>query len=160
MVEGALLRSLHLIALCVALGGALLFNFVLYPSLKFIGEKKERHRFLAQFIRYYHPFFLGGLSILLLSGAFRVTDLKISLGVGYFSVMGKLLMIKLGMMLLIFNLACMQTMGTGLKFGRMAMGVIPGDEATVDRYARKIWRVSLVNIVCMIGTTFAVFYYR
>ncbi|MBI1909210.1 MAG: hypothetical protein HYS22_03480 [Deltaproteobacteria bacterium] len=152
------LHFFHLLGLCIALGGPLFFNFILYPSLKFLPEKKERHLLLAQLIRYYHPFFLGGLCLIFLSGAFRLTDLKEGLGGSYFDQVGGLLMFKFGMTLLIFNTACMQAIGTGLKYGRMVMGVIPGDEATIDRYAKKIWRVSLINLLLIAGTVVGIFF--
>jgi hypothetical protein len=54
----------------------------------------------------------------------------------------------------IFMVASMQCFGQGLKLQRMANGVIPGDLATQERYAKKIRRSTLMNIVFLSVTLY------
>ncbi len=46
----------------------------------------------------------------------------------------------------------MQCFGQGLKLTRMVNGVIEGDLARQEYYARKVWRSQLVNLVFLAVT--------
>jgi uncharacterized membrane protein len=138
---------LHLFGIVVSLGSGLFFILVFYPSLKSIPEPGQRMKTLAEALKYFHPLFLFGICLVFVSGAIRLTDLKIGFGTLYYSTFGRILLWKFGMTLLIFLAAGMQCFGMGLKLGRMANGVIPGDLPTQERYARKIKRVMTVNLI-------------
>jgi uncharacterized membrane protein len=148
----SLLTFLHLFGLALSLGGAAGFLFVLYPALKAIESHEARMKILGNSLRYYHPLFLFGICLTFMSGAIHLTDFKIAFGTQYFSVFGKILLWKFGMTLLIFLIAGMQCFGMGLKLTRMVNGVIPGDLATQERYAKKIWRAQIVNLVLLAVT--------
>lgn len=109
---------------------------------------------LSEALKYFHPLFLFGICLTFVTGAIRLTDLKIGFGALYYSTFGKILLLKFGMTLLVFLAAGMQCFGMGLKLGRMANGVIPGDLAVQERYARKIRRVMTVNLVFLAITLY------
>lgn len=149
-----MLTYLHLLGIAISLGSGLYFVLVFYPSLKVIEDRGLRMRTLASALRFFHPLFLFGICLVFMSGAIRLTDLKISFGSLYYTTFGKILLWKFGMTLLIFLLAGMQCFGMGLKLGRMANGVIPGDLALQEKYARKIRRVMTVNLVFLAVTLY------
>ena len=146
-----LLIVLHLIGLAVSLGGGLCFLLVFYPALQGLEDRSLRMRWLANAIRYYHPLFLAGICLAFMSGAIHLTQLKIDFGAAYFAQLGKILLWKFGLTLLIFLVAGMQCFGMGMRFGRMAYGVIPGDLALQERYAKKIWRAQAFNLILLLA---------
>jgi len=149
---GRLLSFLHLFGIVASLGSGLFFILVFYPSLKKIGDPAERMRILGGSLRYYHPLFLFGICLTFMSGAIHLTQFKIAFGTTYFEKLGEILLWKFATTLLIFLIAGMQCFGMGLKLARMAYGVIPGDLAKQERYAKKIWRAQVVNLVLLAVT--------
>ena len=147
-----MLTYLHLLGVVLSLGGAVAFLFVFYPALKFLDDPAARMKLLGNSLRYYHPLFLFGICLSFMTGAFRLTGLKVQLAGGYYDRLGTLLLWKFGLTLAIFLVAGMQCFGQGLKLTRMANGVIEGDLARQEYYARKIWRSQLVNLVLLAVT--------
>lgn len=145
---------LHLLGIVISLGSGLFFILVFYPSLKSLPDPAQRMKTLAEALKYFHPLFLFGICLVFVSGAIRLTDLKIGFGTLYYSTFGRILLWKFGMTLLIFLAAGMQCFGMGLKLGRMANGVIPGDLALQEKYARKIKRVMTVNLIFLAVTLY------
>ncbi len=141
------LSWLHVLGTVISLGSGLFLILVLYPSLKAFSDPHQRVKIVAESLKYFHPLFLFGICMTFVTGAIRLTDLKIGFGNLYYSTFGQILMWKFGMTLLVFLAAGMQCFGMGLKLGRMANGVIPGDLALQEKYMRKIKRVMTVNLV-------------
>ena len=149
---GTFLIWLHLFGIAISIGSGLFFVLVLYPSLKAIPDPSLRMKTLAESLRFFHPLFLFGICLIFMSGAIRLTDLKIGFGALYYTTFGKILLWKFGMTLLIFMVASMQSFGMGLKLGRMANGIIPGDISLQEKYARKIRRATVANLVFLAVT--------
>lgn len=147
-----MLSFLHLLGLALSLGGGTVFLFVLYPSLQFLPSPEERMKVLGNSLRYYHPIFLFGICLTFMSGAIHLTELKLRFGSSYFDALSGILLWKFGMTLMIFLIAGMQCFGQGLKLTRMVNGVIPGDLAKQERYAKKIWRAQLLNLIFLVAT--------
>lgn len=150
-----ILPWLHLLGIAISLGSGLFFVLVFYPSLKSIPDPSQRMKTLAESLRYFHPLFLFGICLTFVSGAMRLTDLKIGFGALYYSSLGKILLWKFGLTTVIFMLASMQCFGMGLKLGRMANGVILGDLPLQERYARKIRKVMIYNLAFLSATLYA-----
>lgn len=148
------LSWLHILGTVISLGSGLFFVLVFYPSLKIIPDPAQRMKVLAESLRYFHPLFLFGICLVFVTGAIRLTDLKIGFGGLYYSTFGRILLWKFGMTLLIFLAAGMQCFGMGLKLGRMANGVIPGDLPLQEKQARKIRRVMTVNLIFLAATLY------
>ena len=148
------LQWLHLLGIVISLGSGLYFILVFYPSLKVLPDPALRMKSLAESLKYFHPLFLFGICLTFVSGAIRLTDMKIGFGGLYYSSFGKILLWKFGMTLLIFLAAGMQCFGMGLKLGRMANGVIPGTLALQEKCARKIRKVMITNLVFLAVTLY------
>lgn len=149
-----LLSWLHILGIVISLGSGLFFVLIFYRSLKVLPDPSQRMKVLAESLRFFHPLFLFGICLTFVTGAIRLTDLKIGFGDLYYSTFGRILLWKFGMTLLIFMTAGMQCFGMGLKLGRMATGVIPGDLALQERYAKKIRRVMTFNLVFLAATLY------
>jgi hypothetical protein len=126
---------LHVLGVVISLGTGIFFALIFYPSLKVLEDPN------------FHPLFLFGICLCFMTGAFQLTDLKLAFGTEYFTKLSSPLMWKFGMTLLIFLIASMQCFGMGLKLGRMVNGVIPGDLARQEYYAKKIWRAQFSNLI-------------
>ena len=144
------MTALHWLGLIISLGGGLCFLVVFYPALKALDDPAQRFKVLANALRFYHPLFLFGICLIFVTGAIHLTDLKIRFGTLYYDKIGRILIWKFTVTFLVFIIASMQSFGQGLKFGRMAYGVIPGDLATQERYAKKIWRSQFVNLILLV----------
>lgn len=142
-----LLPWFHVLGVVISLGTALFFMGVFLPSLKVIEEPDRRMKLIAEALRYFHPLFLLGICITFVSGALRLMDWKEIFASHYPVPVVNLLLWKFGVTLLIFLVAGGQCIGMGLKFGRMANGVIPGDLALQEKYLGKIRRMMSINIV-------------
>lgn len=149
-----LLSWLHLLGVTISIGSGLYFVLVTYPSLKGFEDRYQRIKILAENLKYFHPLFLFGICMVFVTGAMRLTDLKIGFGTSYYAELGTVLLWKFGMTMVIFLIGSMQCFGMGLKLGRMANGVIPGDIELQERYANKIKRAMSINLVFLIITLF------
>ncbi len=141
------LAYLHLFGLAVSLGSGIFFILLVFFWSKSVPDQAIRMKGIADSLRVFHPLFLFGICLVFMSGAIHLTTLKIGFGSRYFETFGRILLSKFGMTLLIFLVAGMQCFGMGLKFQRMVYGVIEGDLAKQARYAKKIWRAQVMNLL-------------
>ena len=141
------LTWLHLVGVAVSLGSNIFFVFVLFPSLKTQADPQQRLKAIAATLQYYHPIFLLGICVTFMTGAIRLTDLKIDFGQVYYSSLGHALMWKFGFTMLVFLIAGGQCFGMGLKLQRMANGVIEGTIERQERLATAIKKMATYNIV-------------
>ncbi len=148
------LTWLHLLGVAVSLGSNVFFVFVLFPSLKTQSDSQQRLKAIAATLQYYHPIFLLGICVVFMTGAIRLTDLKIDFGQMYYSALGHALMWKFGFTMLIFLIAGGQCFGMGLKLQRMANGVIEGTLERQEKLANAIKKMALYNIVLLAVTIY------
>lgn len=149
-----LLRWLHMIGVVVSLGGAVLFAFGVTPALLVIEDRSQRIKVFAKVIQFFHPTFLFGICLTFMTGAMRLTDLKIGFGTEYFKQLGTLLMIKFGLTTLIFLIGSGQCFGMGLKVTRMANGVLEGTIERQEKLAHLIRKMTIYNVVLMAVTIY------
>jgi uncharacterized membrane protein len=149
-----LLSWLHLTGAAVSLGSGLFLVFVLFPALKSIADPAQRMKTLAAAIQYFHPLFLLGICVTFMSGAMRLTDLKIGFGELYYSSLGHTLLWKFGLTTVIFLIAGGQCFGMGLKLQRMANGVIEADPVRQERLSKAIKKMATYNIVLIAVTIY------
>ena len=149
-----LLSWLHLMGIVISLGISLYFVFVFYPSLKAVSDSTQKMKMIAEQLKYFHPLFLFGICLVFVTGAMRLTDLKIGFGELYYSSFGRILLWKFGLTLLIFLIAGGQCFGMGLKLQRMANGVMEGDLPRQERLAKAIKKMATYNIVALAVTVY------
>jgi uncharacterized membrane protein len=145
---------LHLFGVALALGANIYFVFVLWPASKKIEDPVLRVKIIADHLQYYHPLFLFGICLTFMTGAIRLTDLKIGFGGLYYGAFGSVLMIKFFLTTLIFLIAGGQCFGMGLKVQRMANGVIEGTLERREKLAGLIRKMALYNIVLIAVTLY------
>jgi len=148
------LTWLHLMGVAISLGSSVFFVFALFPSLKNQTDPQAKMKAVANTLQYYHPIFLLGICVVFMTGAMRLTDLKIDFGQFYYSALGHALMWKFGFTLLIFLIAGGQCFGMGLKLQRMANGVIEGTIERQERLANTIKKMATYNIVLIAATIY------
>lgn len=155
-VKSYLLILFHLVPWTIAMGAAFYFAFVAVPlSNKFL-QGEARLNFLRRNVKYYSPLFLLAMSMMVVTGAWRLTDYKIIFGTGYFSEVSTVLIIKMAIFMVIYILACYQSFGLGLRItgqGEKAMeDKVEAD--LVDRAILKMRMISIVNLILMTGTAY------
>ena len=148
------LTWLHLMGVAVSLGCNVFFVFVLFPSLQTQADPQLKMKAIAGTLKYYHPIFLLGICVVFMTGAVRLTDLKIDFGQMYYSSLGHALMWKFGFTMLIFLIAGGQCFGMGLKLQRMVNGVIEGSLERQERLANAIKKMATYNIVLIAVTVY------
>ncbi|HEX5038409.1 MAG TPA: hypothetical protein VFX30_14735 [bacterium] len=148
------LSWLHVTGVAVSLGTGLFLVFVFFPALKIIEDRQQRMKLLAAAIQYFHPIFLLGICTVFMTGAIRLTDLKIDFGQLYYSSLGHVLLWKFGLTTLIFLIAGGQCFGMGLKLQRMANGVIEGTIERQERLANAIKKMATYNLIALAVTIY------
>ena len=93
---------------------------------------------------------------MVITGAWRLTDYKVALGIQYFSDVSTVLLIKLGLFLVVYLLAAYQSFGLGLRLtgqGEKAMGDEVSAEV-VDQIVGKMRTIAIINLVIMSATAY------
>ncbi len=141
-----ILSWLHVLGAVISLGCNIFFVLILFPSVRFITDEKLRLKILANTLKYYHPLFLFGICLTFVTGAIRLTDLKIDFGSLYYGTFGNVLLWKFAFTMMIFLVAGGQCFGMGLKLQRMANGVIEGSLERQNKIANALKKMALYNI--------------
>ena len=111
---------LHLLALTVYFGAILgLWVLVLSP-LATISSHNDRLAFLIKSLKIYNPLQIGALGVLIMTGAFQLTDLKQSYGPEFTKAMGATLALKLSLAFVVIITSTYQSMGLAHRFVRQA----------------------------------------
>ncbi len=151
-----LLIVLHLVPWALGMGASFYFAFVAVPLANRFLEGEVRLQFLRRNVKYYSPFFLLMMSIVVVTGAWRLTDYKVILGVQYFQNVATVLVIKLILFLTIYLIAAYQSFALGLRItgqGEKAMSD-PVAAELVDRTVQKMRLLAGVNLALMTITVF------
>ena len=130
---------LHLMALTVYLGSVLGLWLLLLPALSVIKDHEGRVKLLARGLKLYNPIQIGALGLLLISGAFQITDLKDAYRELFFKELGGPLGLKLILSFVLIILSIYQSMAVAHRFVRRYEGeeiLSPQDTETVTRRLR------------------------
>ncbi len=117
----------HVAAAGLALGGMAFFGGIYIPRLRRAagGERGGATGMIVAGMRAFHPFYLACLGVLIVSGGFYLTRLKIGLGAEYLPRLLKVLGIKLLLVFILAMLSSYQCFGVGLPLER---SLLPGGE--------------------------------
>jgi len=151
-----LLILFHLVPWSLGMGAVFYFAFIAVPVANRLLEAPQRTQFIRWNIKYYSPFFLLMLSIMVVTGAWRLTDYKIVLGMQYFQDVSTVLIIKLCLFFVVYILAAYQSFGLGLRVtgqGDKAMDD-PVSAELVDKTFSKMRVIAIINLVLMTATAF------
>jgi len=156
-VKSYLLILFHLIPWTIGMGSAFYFAFGAVPMANRTLAGEERLRSLRRNVKFYHVTFLLAMSLMVVTGAFRLTDYKIALGTQYFSDVSTVLIVKLLIFFVVYILAAYQSFGLGLRItgtGEQAMG----DEVAadlVDKTVSRMRSIAILNLFLMSATAYA-----
>lgn len=109
---------LHLLALTVYLGAVIGLWVMLIPCVRRVAPRETQLKLLAQGLKLYNPLQVGALGIVVLTGAFAITDLKANYRALFAQELGGTLAIKLALSFLLIILSTYQTMGIAHRFVR------------------------------------------
>jgi hypothetical protein len=156
-VQSSLLILLHLLPWTVGMGVAFYFAFAAVPLVNRFLQGEERLQALRRHAKFYHVTFLLTMSLMVVTGAWRLTDYKIALGLQYFSDVSVVLIAKLIVFFVIYILAAYQSFALGLRItgtGEKAMSDhVPAE--LVDRIIGRMRNIAVLNLVLMSATAYA-----
>jgi uncharacterized membrane protein len=127
---------LHLLGLTVYLGALAGLGFVLFPVLSGIQDHESRVALLSRTLKLYNPVQIGALGVLVLTGAFQLTELKAVYRDLFLQQIGWSLALKLALSFFLIMISTYQAMGVGHRFvKRCELGdpVSPDDLQSVVR---------------------------
>lgn len=113
-----LISWLHLVALAVYLGSVIGLRAVFLPCLRVVEPEEARLKLLARGLKLYNPLQIGALGLVVLSGAFGVTELKTTYRETFAQQLGGTLALKLILSFVLIVLSTYQSMGIAHRFVR------------------------------------------
>ena len=135
---------LHLIALTVYLGSLVVLWFFILSPLSSHKTHEEQVAFLIRRIKIYNPVQIGALGVLLITGAFQLTDLKDSHRALFTTEVGESLSLKLLLAFVVIILSTYQAMGVGHRFVRRSEAPEPVSPREFRSVATKLRILTLV----------------
>jgi uncharacterized membrane protein len=145
---------LHILALAVYLGCLIALYLLLVPGLPTLGNEKQRIELLSRVLRIYNPVQIGSLGLLVLTGAYRITDLKAVHRDLFHQFSGATLEIKLALAFIIIILSTYQCMGVAHPFVRESEAE---EDLGSDRLQSVTHRLRLSTVILFFLTLIAVF---
>src|SRR5260370_35201740 len=97
MRGGEFLMWLHLCAMASYVGAQFAVIYMLIPAAETAPTEVSRRASLIAGFKFYNPFTIGVLGIIVISGPMRLTALKASMKFDYFSRIGPALELKLAL---------------------------------------------------------------
>lgn len=116
---------LHLTALTVYLGSVIGLGWILLPALSSIKNHEGQVDLLVRSLKLYNPLQIGALGLLVISGAFQLTDLKAAYRELFVKELGMTLGLKLILSFVVIVLSTYQSMGVAHRFVRRYEGGEP-----------------------------------
>lgn len=150
----------HLTAAGLALGGMAFFGGIFIPRLRRAGANPEEStRLIVAGMRAFHPFYLACVGVLIVSGGFYLTRLKMGMGSEYFPRLLAVLGTKLLFVFILALLASYQCFGVGLPLERSLLppegnGAPPAADPELHRrragMVRRLQGCAWANVVLLI----------
>ncbi len=140
----------HILSACLFQGGMVFFA-ILLRSLRRRLSPEEFAGEAVEILRFYHPFILACMGVLIITGAWQLTGLKAAMGASFGRLfiplglkLGFVFLLVLGMSFQFFALGLRLTRGTGpAGNGRPLSDTTEGTLQLI----RAVERVNLVNIL-------------
>ena len=154
MLTTQLLVLIHVLALAAFFGMQFAMLYMLLPVAERAPDEAGRRAILIEGFRFYNPFTLAMLGVLVITGAMRLTDLKAAMGANYFALIGHLLALKLGLVFLLIFIQTYVTFGLAFRIGRQEEVAAHGDGPpfTVEKVNSMLARIRAMTWVTIILT--------
>jgi len=138
--------SLHILSLALYLGFAAALWIIMLPTATSMDPPEEGTAFLVRGLRIYNPVQIGALGVLVLTGAWQITDLKDLYRESYAAEFGGILEIKLLVSFIIIMLGTYQSLGVGHRFVRLYEANENNATERMPLVARKLRAASILII--------------
>jgi uncharacterized membrane protein len=154
MLTTQLLVLAHVLALAAFFGAQFAMLYMLLPVAQRAPDEAGRRAILIEGFRFYNPFTLAMLGVLVITGAMRLTDLKAVMAGSYFARIGDLLALKLGLAFLLIFIQTYVTFGLAFRIGRQEEVAAHGDGPafTVEKIDSMLARIRAMTWVTIILT--------
>jgi uncharacterized membrane protein len=137
---------LHLTAVVIYLGSLTGLCFILLPALPTIENQGERLVLLARSLKLYNPLQIGVLGVLVLTGAFQITDLKSAYRELFIKELGMTLGWKLVVSFFLILFSTYQSMGVAHRFVRRYEG---GDDFSAEEIRSLSQRLRISTVLIL-----------
>ena len=135
-------------SLAAYLGSVIGLWLVLLPSLSAIKSHEGQLKLLARSLKLYNPLQTGTLGLLVLSGAFQLTELKATYRELFMKQLGVTLVLKLALSFVLIVLSTYQSMAVAHRFVRRYEGREPLSPQDLQSVARRL-RISTHAILLL-----------
>jgi uncharacterized membrane protein len=127
MLSSQILVWLHLCAMAAYVGAQFAVIYMLIPAAATAATETARRQSLIAGFKFYNPFTIAVLGIIVITGAMRLTDLKASMKFDYFARIGAVLELKLALAFLLIFIQTYITFGLAFRIGRQEEVAAHGD---------------------------------
>jgi uncharacterized membrane protein len=127
MSGAEILIWIHILAWAAYFGAQFAVIYMLIPAAASASDEAHRRASLIAGFRFYNPFTLAALLVIVITGAMRLTDLKAEMKFDYFARIGGPLALKLGLAFVIIFLQTYICLGLAFRIGRQEEIAAHGD---------------------------------
>ena len=154
MLTTQLLILIHVLAMAGFFGVQFAMLYMLLPVAELAPDEAGRRAILIEGFRFYNPFSLALLGVLVITGAMRLTDLKAAMAVNYFATIGSILSLKLLLAFLLIFIQTYVTFGLAFRIGRQEEVAAHGDGPpfSVEKVNSMLSRIRAMTWVTIILT--------
>ncbi len=158
MSESEILVWVHILAWAAYFGGQFAVVYMLIPAAERAPDEAHRRASLIAGFKFYNPFSLGMMLVIVITGAMRLTDLKAEMKFDYFAKIGEPLALKLGLAFLIIFLQTYICLGLAFRIGRQEEIAEHGDGEpfTIDQVNSILARIRAMVWVTIVLTAVTV----
>jgi uncharacterized membrane protein len=154
MLTTQLLILIHVLAMAGFFGVQFAMLYMLLPVAERAPDEAGRRAILIEGFKFYNPFSLALLGVLVITGAMRLTDLKAAMTVNYFATIGTILSLKLLLAFLLIFIQTYVTFGLAFRIGRQEEVAAHGDGPpfSVEKVNSMLSRIRAMTWVTIILT--------
>jgi uncharacterized membrane protein len=159
MESGALLLWLHELAMAAYFGAQFAMLYMLLPVAEQAGDEERRRAALVTGFKFYNPFTIAVLGVVVVTGAMKLTDVKAEMKFEYFSRIWPALSFKLLLAFLLIFIQTYITFGLAFRIGRQEEVAAHGDgpRFTVEQIDSMLRRIRAMTWVTIVLTAAIIF---
>jgi uncharacterized membrane protein len=159
MESGALLLWLHELAMAAYFGAQFAMLYMLLPVAEQAGDEDRRRAALITGFKFYNPFTIAVLGVVVVTGAMKLTDVKAEMKFQYFSRIWPALSFKLLLAFLLIFIQTYITFGLAFRIGRQEEVAAHGDgpRFTVEQIDSMLRRIRAMTWVTIVLTAAIIF---
>jgi uncharacterized membrane protein len=159
MDSATILIWVHILAMSAYFGAQFAVIYMLLPVAEQAGDESRRRAALITGFKFYNPFTIAMLGIVVITGAMRLTDVKAEMKFEYFTRIWAALSLKLGLAFLLIFIQTYITFGLSFRIGRQEEVAAHGDGEpfTVERVNSMLSRIRAMIWVTIILTAAIIF---